>query len=309
MNIVFFGTPQLSVPYLEALCAAGHQLVAVVTQPDRPGRRGRQPVAGPIKVAAQKRRLPLLQPERVGEAAPHLEEVQTDVGVVVAYGQILTAAVRECPRLGCLNVHYSLLPKLRGAAPVQRALIQGLATTGITIQRMSSALDAGNILLQEAVRIEPDDDQQTLCERLTLAGTKLALTALEPLAAGKLKGCPQDPAEATWAPRLTKAECAIDWSLPAQQVRALIHGCSPSPGAHTIFRGRRLRLLRARVWPFATAPGGAAGQLVEMPQQKLGVLCGAGAVELFGVQPEGRRVMTGPEFVRGARLGPREQFS
>jgi len=302
MRVIFCGTPQPAVAYLEALCRVGHEVAAVVTQPDRPGKRGRDPVPGPVKLAAQELGVPWLQPERVREAAAQLGDCAADVAVVVAYGQILPPDVLCCPRLGWLNVHYSLLPKLRGAAPVQRALLLNLRTTGVTVQRLAAELDAGDILLQEAVRIAPDDNQESLLTRLTEVGVRLLASLLEGHPEGGWPGRPQSLGEATWAPPLAKAEGQVDWTRPAEQVGALVRGFSPSPGAYTLFRGARLRVLEVRVLRFLAASGGAPGQMRELAEQRLGVLCGVGGLELGTVQPDGRRPMTGAEFVRGARL-------
>jgi len=302
MRAIFCGTPPAAVAYLEALCRAGHEIAAVVTQPDRPGRRGRDPVPGPVKRAAEGLGLPCLQPERLQEAAGQLEGCGADVAIVVAYGQMLPSEVLCCPRLGCLNVHYSLLPKLRGAAPVQRALMQNLRTTGVTVQRMAADLDAGDIVQQQAVRIAPDDNQESLLARLTEVGVRLVVRLLAAHPQGGWASQPQDQDVVTWAPSLAKAEGEVDWTRPAEEVAALVRGLGPSPGAYTTFRGARLRLLAAAVRRFLTVPGGAPGQMEELAGQRLGVLCGVGGVELTTVQPDSRRSMTGAEFVRGARL-------
>jgi len=313
LRIVFFGTPDLAVPYLEGLVRAGHQVCAVVTQPDRPAGRGRELRPPPIKAAARGLELAVLQPACCEDEtlASALQEHQPEVGVVVAYGNILPPKLLECPDLGCVNVHYSLLPALRGAAPVQRALAAGMPETGVTVQWMSPELDAGEIILQESAPIRADDNQATLFARLTEVGVPLLLRALGLVAEGTAPRVPQSEGQVTWAPELTKAECRIDWSQPAGQVRNLVAACSPDPGAHTFRSGRRLKVLAARVVePLGVDYGGEPGTFVELDEGGCPVVAaGTGGVALVTVQPEGRRAMSGEDFARGARFASGERLA
>jgi methionyl-tRNA formyltransferase len=313
LRIAFFGTPDLAVPYLHALIAAGHDVRAVVTQPDRPAGRGRavQPCA--VKCAAQRLGLPLLQPESCRDESLHraLRESGAETGVVVAYGNLLPCEVLDCPERGCVNVHYSLLPKLRGAAPVQRALMAGMAETGVTVQWMSPELDAGEIIRAEAVAIDPDDDTATLFARLNGVGPGLLLHALALVARGEAPRTPQDEAQVTWAPELSKDDCHIDWTASAEQIRNVVRACAPRPGAFTVRGGRRLKVLNAEVVAgVAPGEGGQPGTLAETTHDGHPVVhAGSGAVVLSEVQPEGKQPMSGEEFARGARFLPGERFA
>jgi methionyl-tRNA formyltransferase len=313
LRVAFFGTPEIAVPYLEALIEAGHEVRAAVTQPDRPAGRGRDLRAGAVKVAAEARGLPVLQPEscREPEFAQALRESGAEMGVVVAYGNLLPCEVLDCPQSGCVNVHYSLLPELRGAAPVQRALLAGLAQTGVTVQWMSPELDAGDVVCAESVPIEPDDDSASLFARLNAVGPDLLLQALRMIAEGVAPRTPQDPARITWAPPLTKADCRIDWSEPAERVRNRIRACAPRPGAFTVRGERRLKVLKADIAPVQACVGeGQPGTLAEMLWEGYPVVyTGCGALALTEVQPEGRPPMPGADYARGARSSPGERLA
>jgi len=313
LRVAFFGTPDLAVPYLEALVESPHEVCVVVTQPDRVAGRGRDLRSPPVKSAAQRRGLCVLQPADCGEewVTVALAGCAPEIGVVVAYGQILPPALLGCPSQRCLNVHYSLLPALRGAAPVQHALLEGLTETGVTLQWMSEELDAGDIILQERVAIEPEDNQATLFERLTTVGVPLLLQALDPIAAGIAPRTAQDPARATWAPELTTSQCRIDWSQPAERVRNLVRACNPRPGAYALRGGRRLKVLSVEVVKqMGRGEGGPPGSFVELDAKGRPVVrAGEGTVALVEVQPEGRRVMSGADFARGAKLSAGERLA
>jgi methionyl-tRNA formyltransferase len=313
LRIAFFGTPDLAVPYLDALVAAGHRTRVVVTQPDRPAGRGRAVQPGAVKRAAQRLGLPLLQPESCRDESLHraLRESRAEMGVVVAYGNLLPCEVLDCPERGCVNVHYSLLPELRGAAPVQRALMAGMSETGVTLQWMSPELDAGDIIVAEAVAIDPDDNAATLFARLNGVGPRLLLDALALLARGEAPRTPQDEARVTWAPDLSKDDCHLDWTASAEQVRNVVRACAPRPGAFTLRGERRLKVLRAQVVA-GRAPGGEGppGTLAETTHDGHPVVhAGSGAVALTEVQPEGKQPMSGEEFARGARFSPGERLA
>ncbi len=312
MRIAFFGTPNVAVPYLEALVGSRHDVCAVVTQPDRPAGRGQGLRAPAVKSAAEQRALCVLQPEtcRAEEFAGAFRDCRPELGVVVAYGQILPPAVLACPPLGCVNVHYSLLPTLRGAAPVQHALLQGLLETGVTVQWMAAELDAGDVILQQTVPIEPDDTQVALFERLTAAGVPALLEALDAIEAGRAPHVSQDASQATWAPELTPEQCRIDWSCPAETIRNLVRACNPRPGAFT-FRGeRRLKVLAAE--PPGESPECGEGHIPGLVEIDLAgrpvVGTGRGRLTLVAVQPEGRKAMSGAEFARGARFARGERL-
>ncbi len=313
MRVAFFGTPGVAVRYLEALLASPHEVCAVVTQPDRAAGRGQDLRPPPVKSAAERRALCLLQPESCCDRqfVTALNDCAPDLGVVVAYGQILPLGVLSCPPQGCINVHYSLLPALRGAAPVQHALLQGLTETGVTVQWMSRDLDAGDIILQERVGIALEDNQATLLERTTTVGVPLLLRALDLIARGDAPRIPQDQGKATWAPALTTAQSRIDWSHPVARIRNLVRACNPRPGAYALRDGRRLKVLR--VEPVAGRPageGGPPGSFVELdPRGYPVVTAGGGAVALVEVQPEGRRAMSGAEFARGAGLSKGQRLA
>ncbi len=312
MRIAFFGTPGVAVPYLEALTRSPHEVCAVVTQPDRVAGRGQNVRPPAVKSAAQARALCLLQPEtcRAEEFTEAFRACRPEIGVVVAYGQILPPSVLVCPPRGCLNVHYSLLPALRGAAPVQHALLQGLDETGVTVQWMAEQLDAGDIVLQERVPVEPDDNQTALFERLTAVGVRLLLRALELIEVGEAPRTPQDSARATWASELTADQCRIDWSRPAEEVRNLVRACTPKPGAYTYRRGRRLKVVAVEVVREipASDEGHTPGHVEMDSAGRLVVKAGVGAVTLVAVQPEGRRAMPGAEYARGARFSAGEKL-
>jgi len=296
------GSPAFAVPTLRRVLADGHAVALVVTQPDRPAGRGYALRPPPVKVLAMERGLPALQPDGLKDGAVRgaLAAARPEVIVVVAFGQFLPRAVRELAPLGCVNVHASLLPRYRGAAPVNWALIQGETETGVSIMRVEAAIDAGPVLLQRRVPIGADEDAGSLHDRLAEEGARALAEGLELLAGGRAVWEPQDESRATHAPKITDVECRL--ALPAAP-RALVNrvrGLAPSPGAYLALRDQRLKILRAAVRP-GEAPAGA---ILEIADQALVMGTGAGAVALLEVQPEGRRRMTGAEFARGQRLAP-----
>ena len=304
MNIVFAGTPEFAGVALDALIGAGHVLSLVLTQPDRPAGRGHKPRPSAVKLLAEKRRLPVLQPsslkdERVAAAiAAH----QPDVMVVAAYGLIVPGAVLDLPRLGCLNIHASLLPRWRGAAPIQRALLAGDATTGITIMQMNEGLDTGAILLQEAIPISDTDTAQTLHDRLAVLGGGLIVRAL----AAPFVPRPQDETLATYARKIDKQEAHIDWTESAASVERRIRAFNPAPGAYALLDGETLKIWRADVERGVSA---TPGEIVESSAAALIVACGADALRLIEIQRAGgkrvpaRAFLAGRGLARGARLG------
>ncbi|MGA1268969.1 MAG: methionyl-tRNA formyltransferase [Gemmobacter sp.] len=293
MRIVFMSTPGFGLPALRAL-AAHHEIVAVYTQPDRPAGRGQPPRPCPVAAAARARGLTLCQPVSLRDPAAQSEFAAhgADVAVVVAYGLILPAAILRAPARGCLNIHASLLPRWRGAAPIQRAIEAGDAETGVCIMQMEEGLDTGPVLLSEATPIGPADTAGDLHDRLAGMGAALILRALEGL--DTLVPRPQPASGVTYAAKIDKAEARILWAAPAEEVCRRIHALSPHPGAWTLAGAERLRILRARPCPGAGAPGQALGGL--------SVACGTGAIELLEAPREGRRAMGAEELARGFTL-------
>ena len=314
MRLVFLGTPAFAVPSLEKL-AAGRQVLAVVTQPDRPRGRGQREAASPVKEAALRLGIPVHQPERVRrpEAVELLRSLAPDVMVVVGYGQIIPQAVIDIAPLGIINVHSSLLPKYRGAAPVQWAIASGETRTGVTTMRIDAGLDTGDILLARETEIGPEETAIELSARLSTMGADLLVETLEGLEAARIVPRKQDSAQATYAPLLKKEDGRIDWNRPAESIHNRIRGMQPWPGACTAFRGQTLHIWRARPLPDGAPSGpgsvtseprpsgsGCPGSLLCL--RPLTVNCGAGALELREVQLEGRRRMSAADFANGHRL-------
>lgn len=298
MRIVFMGTPHFAVPSLEKLVEAGYAPVAVVTSPDAPGRRGAPDVPPPVKAAAERLGLaPVLQPERVRDEAfaRDLEALAPDLFVVVAF-KILPPRVFTIPRLGAFNLHGSLLPRYRGAAPIQRAVMAGEAETGVTTFFLQEQVDTGSVILQERIAVGPDDTAGDVHDRLMHVGARLVVETVQRIERGEAHPQPQDDALASPAPKLFREEGELDWSRPAQQVHDHVRGFSPVPGAWTTFRGEALKILRT----CRTEGSGAPGEIRSV--QPLVVACGAGAVELVEVQPAGRRRMDAAAFVNGSRV-------
>ncbi len=302
MRVIFMGTATFALPSLTALREAGYEICLVVTQPDRPAGRGRRLAASPVKLAAQEARLPLLQPEKVrdSEVVAALRGMRPEAIVVVAYGQLLPDPILALPPHGCVNVHASLLPKYRGPAPIQWAIINREAVTGVSIMRIEARVDAGPVLLQQAEPVQPRDTAGTLGDRLAVAGAKLLCRALDQVAGGTLSSAAQDERAATYAPKLKPEDERLDWAREAIALDALIRALLPDPGAATQFGGRRVKVLDAVT---EEAAGGPPGLVLAIDRDK-GVLVATGrqALRLRQLQPEGRRAMSADEFVRGYRL-------
>ena len=341
LRVVFMGTPAFAVPSLEELLRRQVRVVGVVTQPDRPQGRGLAPAAPPVKVVAQAHDLPVLQPERLDEAVvAQLEAWRPDLLVVVAYGKILPPAVLAVPRLGAINLHASLLPRHRGAAPIQRAILAGDRVTGVSTMWMDEGLDTGDIILQREVPLDEAITAGQLHDRLARAGAELLGETLRLVAEGKAPRRPQDPAQATSAPRLRPEEEWVDWNRPAVEVARRIRALDPRPGARTLWRGRILKLFGATVTPpRAAAPGadgakatgaggdrgpeprggqgGAAsadppapppGTIVAVRPEAVAVQCLDEPVWIRRLQPAGRRPLTPQEMVNGYRLAVGERL-
>jgi len=297
VRVLFFGTPEFAVPSLRALIGEGFDIAAVVTRPDRPTGRHRSHVsASAVKTAALADELAVLQPER--PAAPEfLDAVRSlapEISIVAAYGHILPRSLLEVPRRGSVNVHASLLPALRGAAPIQRAILEGLTETGITIMQMDAGLDTGPILHQVTTSIAADETGGELTVRLAELGAEALIEALTLVEETGLEPRPQDHARATLAPKIKRAEERLDWSCPAEAVARKIRAFDPKPGAWTMCRDKELKLFGGR----AAGAGGEPGKILEAGDQ-LCVACGSGAVVVTEVQPAGRARMAVRAFVNG----------
>jgi len=309
LRVVFFGTPAFAVPTLDALLASRHAVVGVVCQPDRPRGRGHKTSAGPVKSRAVSAGVPVLQPQRLKDDGflESLAALAADLGVVAAYGRILTDAVLAMPRLGLINVHASLLPRYRGAAPVHRAIIAGDRETGVTIMRVVQALDAGPMLATAHRPIGADETSDEVERDLARIGAPLLVETVDGLAAGTVRETPQDASAATYAPRLTKEDGALDWQAPAIRIHNLVRGLHPWPHASTFLHGRRLILLRSS--PSDQPAGAAPGTVLAAKPGDFVVAAGSGRVHLVEVQVEGKRPMTAREFLAGHRVSPGDRLT
>ena len=296
MKIVFMGTPDFAVPVLEAL-HQGHEIVAVYCQPPRPAGRGKADRPTPVHARAVALGLPVRHPVslRSEDAAKDFAALGADVAVVVAYGLILPQAILDAPRFGCLNIHASLLPRWRGAAPIHRAIMAGDAETGVCIMQMEAGLDTGPVLLRAALKIGAEETTAELHDRLSELGALLVVQALDRLP--DLTPVPQPAEGVTYAAKIDKAEARVDWSRPAHEVDRLIRGLSPFPGAWVDVKGERVKLLRSRL----AAGSGAPGHVLD----GFTIACGSGAVEITEAQREGKRPMPAAEILRGLDLPDR----
>lgn len=307
MRVVFLGTPGFAVPTLQALAAAPDmELGGVICQPDRAAGRGGEPRAPAVKLAAQELGLIAFQPERIQspEAIAWLTGRQPDALAVVAYGQLLPAAVFQSPRWGAINAHASLLPKYRGAAPIQWALARGETRTGVTAMRIEAGLDTGPLLMRRETAIAPDETAVALAPRLAAIAAEIMLATLRGLAAGTILPEPQNDAEASLAPLLSRADAEAPWAAAATEIYNRWRGFQPWPGLASTFRGRRLQILACAA---VSGPAATPGQLAQRSGE-LHCACGRGWLRLDRVRREGRGPVSGAEFARGARLGPQERL-
>ena len=300
LRIAFAGTPEFSLAALDAIASSGHQLVGVWTQPDRPAGRGRKLTASPVKSRALQLNLPVLQPEsfKTDEAKQALRDAKPDVLVVVAYGLILPASVLGIPRFGCLNIHASLLPRWRGAAPIQRAILAGDAETGVAIMQMDKGLDTGDVLLEKRTPIGEEDDSQTLHDRLAKLGAEALMRVLDALPDTQPRQ--QDPADVTYAAKLSKEEAKLDWTRTATELARAVRGYKPWPVAYTLHLGQPLRIWRA-VPVTATAPQ-APGTVLRAGREGIDVAAGEGVLRILELQAAGGRVQSAAEFSNGRDL-------
>jgi methionyl-tRNA formyltransferase len=311
LRIVFFGTPQFAVPTLAALVASRHDICGVVTQPDRPSGRGHRLSNSPVKARALEHGLPIAQPQRLREPdfLATIREWHADLGVVAAYGKLIPEDLLALPRLGMINLHASLLPKYRGAAPIQRAIIDGELETGVTIMRMVKELDAGRMLAKAARPIDPDETADLVERDLAELGAPLLVSVVDRMAAGEeIPGDIQDYMITSYAPRLTKEEGLVDWTLPARFVHNRVRGLYPWPHAYTYLNGERLIILRTVVEPAPTDL--APGTVVDVSGDAIRVATGhSGQVAVTELQPEGRRRMKAKEFLAGHPLRAGARFT
>jgi methionyl-tRNA formyltransferase len=306
MKTVFLGTPEFAVPTLLALAGSGHEVAAVFTQPDRPKGRGNQLAESPVKIAAGKLQLPVHQPERIRrpENIDLLRSFQTDIMIVVGYGQIIPQSIIDLPRYGILNVHASLLPKYRGAAPIQWAIANGESTTGVTIMQIDAGLDTGDMLQKQSVSIYPEETAPELSARLAPLGAELLIDTLKKIETGEAARERQNNEEATLAPILKKEDGLIDWTSPAPVIYNRVRGFQPWPGAYTSFRGQQLSITLA-----ALAYGGApAGQLIA-EKRRLFVGCGGDSrLEILALQMAGKKRVAAGAFLNGLKLSGEERL-
>ena len=306
MRILFWGTPSFAVPSLRALLGEGHEVVGVVTRPDRPTGRGRVLTPPPVKVVAEEEGIPVLQPERPrgDDFMRAASALDPELSVVVAYGQILKPEVLALPTHGSINVHASLLPELRGAAPIHWAIIRGYAETGVTIMRMVEELDAGPMLYQVREPIGPDETASELSLRLSEIGAEALVEALALLEGDAIDETEQDHTRATYAPRITSEDARIDWTQDASAIATRIRGLDEVPGAWTTLKGERVNLYRPTLAVGASGEPGEVRDVDAGPEGSIFVSCGTDAVRIREVKPAGKRRMSAAEWVRGA--GPKQ---
>ena len=309
LKLVFCGTPAFTLPTLRHLIAQpDFEVTGVVTQPDRPRGRGQQTASSPVKEAALEAGIAVYQPEKIKSesAFDYFQRAAPDVVVIIAYGQIIPVRLIEIPRLGWINLHASLLPKYRGAAPINWVIINGETRTGLTTMRIDAGLDTGPMLLKHETEIGLDETAPELAARLAAAGAPLMAETLRKLERGEITPIPQDNSQATLAPPLKKEDGLISWDLPAAKIYNRIRGLQPWPGAFTTFRGKTCQIWGRPLQPVAS--GGESGILLPTREDGLLVICGSGVLRVDHAQLEGRKRVTGMEFANGARIKPGEKF-
>lgn len=313
MRVLFLGTPRFAVPSLTRLLEdPDSDVVGVITQPDRPAGRGKRPAPPPVKEVALAAGLPVFQPEKIRgnpEALRIVEELRPDVAVVVAFGQLLPVEFFNAPPYGTVNVHASLLPRYRGAAPIVHALLNGDDKTGVTIMRIDEGMDTGDMLAWQEVPIAPEMTAGELETLLAEEGAALLIPTLHDYVAGRIQPVPQDPAQATYAPRIRKEDAVVDWTRDAPAVHNLVRAMNPKPGAVTTFRGSPVKLWRTLPPEVSTEERGKPGEILRRVEDGLEVACGRGSVIVTELQLPGRRRITGAEFANGCRPKAGECFA
>ena len=310
MRVVFLGTPEFAAVSLRALLDNGYDVCGVFTQPDRPSGRGNRLKASPVKTLTETRGVPVFQPEklRAEENRAIVENIKPDVIVTAAYGQLVPAWMLRLSRMFPINIHASLLPRWRGAAPIARAILNGDAVSGVTTMVMEESLDAGGVLLREEVPVSIDATEGELSETLANVGARLLLKTLEGLQSGALTPVPQDEMLVTWAHKITKSESVVSWELPAMAIHNRIRALNPKPGAAVDFRGEKINLWRSR--PAECGGNASPGTLLGVTEDALRIACGeAGAIDILELQRPGKKRTNGREFASGARLKPGDSLA
>ena len=307
MKIIYMGTPAFAVLPLKALIASGYQVLAVVTQPDKQKGRGREVKFSPVKEYASGLSLPILQPIKIKTAAAiaELKKYDADIYVVAAYGQILSPEILNMPRYGCINIHASLLPEYRGAAPIQRAIMNGEKETGVTIMQMAMGVDTGDMLLAASIPIAAKETSDSLHDKLAALGADLIIKTLQKMETGDITATKQNEEASSHAPMLRREESLIDWQMPAKRIERLVRGLNSRPGAYTYYQAKTLKILAAD--PVIT-PGEMAkpGTIMEVTKDSILVACGEGRLAITELQLEGKKKMPVPDFLRGHQMAAGE---
>lgn len=302
MKVVFMGTPDFAVGALEAIWKAGHEITAVVTQPDKPRGRGGKLQMSPVKEFAVSRGLPVFQPVRIKrpEAVEQLKTYEADIFVVAAFGQILSQEILDMPRFGCVNIHASLLPEYRGSAPIQWSIINGDKKTGVTIMQMDAGVDTGDMLLKSEVEITPSDTCASLSEKLARAGAELIITALAAIEKGEVTPTPQDDSLSSHVGMIDKTMGKIDFSRPAEEIDRLIRGLNPWPSAYTSYKGKTLKIWEA--FPMQESADGEPGSIQRTEKDAVYINTGNGVLKVTQLQLEGKKRMQVKDFLLGCRI-------
>ncbi|MCM8797193.1 MAG: methionyl-tRNA formyltransferase [Candidatus Omnitrophica bacterium] len=309
MKIVFFGSDKFGIPSLEALVSAGYSILCIVTQPDRYKGRGLRMEGTPIKKIASRLGIKLFQPEDVNsrESVDYLKKVNADLFIIIAYGQIFSQEALDIPKIMPINLHASLLPAYRGAAPINWAFIKGEEKTGVTIAKVTAKLDSGPIILQEETAISKEDSVVSLEDRLAQIGAKLLLEAVVAIGNKNYQLLPQDEKKATFAPKLKKSDGAINWNTPAQDIYNLIRGCAGWPGAFTHYKNRLLKVHKAKIFPASKSPA-CAGEIIKADKEGISVATATDNLVITELQLEAGKIMSAAQFISGHRLNIGERL-
>ena len=307
MKVIYMGTPDFAVGPLEAIIEAGHEVCVVVTQPDKPKGRSKELIPSPVKQCAMNHGIPVLTPEKIkaDEAVKELSKYPADIGVVAAFGQILSEEILSMPTFGCINIHASLLPKYRGAAPIQWSIIDGEAETGVTIMQMDKGLDTGDILFQKKVPISPEETGESLFDKLALTGSSLVVEALEKIEKGEVSPVKQDEEKSSYAKMLKKETGKMDFSKSAVELERLVRGLYPWPSAYTFYQGKQLKIWRSEADP---ALAGEPGRVEQVTKDAVYVGTGKGCLIIKELQLEGKKRMSAKEFLLGKSFEPGEML-
>ncbi len=302
MKVIYMGTPDFAVGALEAIIEAGHEVLEVVTQPDKPKGRSGALSPSPVKECALSHNIPVFQPVKIKEASAvaHLKELDADIYVVAAFGQILSQEILDIPRFGCINIHASLLPKYRGASPIQAALLEGDPETGVTIMQMNAGMDTGDILFMKTLEITREDNAETLFDRLSALGASMAVKVLPMIERGEAKPIPQKEELATYTKKITKEMGWIRWERSASELQHLIQGMTPWPSAYTRMNGKILKIWKAYACEKST--DAEPGTIIEVTKDRILVQTGQGSLEVLELQLEGKKRMAAADFIRGHQI-------